>query len=738
MDISTEKPPPKPPHSNSLQHSELISPITNLANNFRSLSSSLDSTVKEETSLTPTRRMKLSFNSSDENLPLDDAAIDLNPAKSYSKSEQNEILNKIHSEDTKRFKQTGTTRRSLFTEKESKFNRLRRMNSCGNQLPRLDEKFIGRSKLSCQSRSKTVDETRKPLTIFESKHTNTPVHNNHKNYKNSSKSELETDRLFEIAIRSRSCSRHRSDSITPLRKHSSAKSNALEPDDISPPCSPLRLNTTRSNQNEEMDFFERFSDDGFMEEDDACNLSDLENELMDGHNPLIPMVQNAQYLQNGNAFSTNLNFQNLQTSNFQQNTQSTSTPTRCKPQSTKSIEISPLVAPLLARHRLNRTPKKFSTPNSMNKLLNGKINKKSTRRGLFQDSSKSFQNSKYQETIDNPQKNRQQSAVTPKSILKINSPSRARSKTPNKRKFTQISDSPVKRFASPDTPSKIRCRRRKLSYSRAKSVTYNVTAFNPNMMNSPSLTTSSSIGFKNYRCSTNPDEQEKVKLSLDRISSCENVYSGNHTVKKLDLETCPGNGKHPQLTYITGSTLANLMAKTANLLANIDNSATQNTEDVINQHSKFQILDCRYPYEYKGGHIKSALNIPTVDELFTRYFDPDTSSHGYPPNDTVLIFHCEFSSERAPKMMKKLREIDRKRHKYPDLKFPELYLLKDGYQEFYSKFSEFCDGSYVPMLDASYKQEFDNFRKLREKSKTWSDNENLTKIGTKRGKRRLF
>lgn len=757
MDISIENQiPPKPPHT-IMNNSDLISPMTNLANNFRSLSSSQNSTIKveleaEEESLTPVRGMKLSFNSSNENLnPMDlDAAIDLTAAKSYSKTEANQILEKVHTNDTKRF-ETANFRRTLFTEKETKFNKLRRMNSCGNQVPRLDEKYIGRTENTnsltsskLKFRSKTIDETGKNKNKFMRKTTNTPSSRN----LNSSKSELDTDRLFEIAIRSRSCSRHRSDSITPLRKHSSAKSNALHPDDVSPPCSPLRLNTTRSNNEEIEDFFERFSDDGFMEENED-NLSDLENELMGEpvHNFRIGQnLQNGQNLRNEPVFQ----LPDIQ----ENNTQISSTPTRLQlfnPQPSESIEISPLVAPLLARNRQGRTPTKFSTPNSMNKLMNGKINKKSTRRGLFQEPTKSLSTKSLQ-----PQHNNFQSIkpITPKSILR--SP---RSRTPNKkRKFTQITESPlktsdslrspltspvkkrlqgsspVKRFASPDTPSKIRCRRRKLSYSRAKSVTYNVTALrqiNPNCVNvnnSPGLRVFSSIGSKNYRCSTDQAEQEKVKLSLDRIASCENnVYSGNHTVKKLDLETVAGNGKHPQLTCITGSTLANLMTKTKN------------------QSKQFKILDCRYPYEYKGGHIKTAENISNEIDLFNRFFDPETASSETPnqfplDNNTVLIFHCEFSSERAPKMMKKLREIDRKRHKYPDLKFPELYLLKDGYKEFYESFSEFCDGGYVPMLDSSYKQEFDNFRKMREKSKTWSDG--LALGGTiktgKRGKRRLF
>ena len=57
MDISIEKPPPKPPHNN-LEKKNIpeASPMTDLANNFRSLSSST-STIKVEND-TPSR-MKL-------------------------------------------------------------------------------------------------------------------------------------------------------------------------------------------------------------------------------------------------------------------------------------------------------------------------------------------------------------------------------------------------------------------------------------------------------------------------------------------------------------------------------------------------------------------------------------------------------------------------------------------------------------------------------------------------------
>ena len=54
----------------------------------------------------------------------------------------------------------------------------------------------------------------------------------------------------------------------------------------------------------------------------------------------------------------------------------------------------------------------------------------------------------------------------------------------------------------------------------------------------------------------------------------------------------------------------------------------------------------------------------------------------------VLIFHCEFSSERGPKMSRFLREQDRELNKdhYPRLNYPEIYVLEGGYKAFYEKY----------------------------------------------------
>lgn len=56
------------------------------------------------------------------------------------------------------------------------------------------------------------------------------------------------------------------------------------------------------------------------------------------------------------------------------------------------------------------------------------------------------------------------------------------------------------------------------------------------------------------------------------------------------------------------------------------------------------IVDCRFEYEYEGGHIEGAINVNSKEELAKQLFEPATSSR------TLLIFHCEYSAHRAPLM----------------------------------------------------------------------------------------
>lgn len=49
----------------------------------------------------------------------------------------------------------------------------------------------------------------------------------------------------------------------------------------------------------------------------------------------------------------------------------------------------------------------------------------------------------------------------------------------------------------------------------------------------------------------------------------------------------------------------------------------------------------------------------------------------------ILIFHCEFSAQRAPTMYDNFRRADRLSNQYPHLHYPEMYILEKGYCNFH-------------------------------------------------------
>jgi M-phase inducer tyrosine phosphatase len=56
------------------------------------------------------------------------------------------------------------------------------------------------------------------------------------------------------------------------------------------------------------------------------------------------------------------------------------------------------------------------------------------------------------------------------------------------------------------------------------------------------------------------------------------------------------------------------------------------------------VIDCRFEYEYNGGHIEGALNFCDKEKLAERLFQAPSS------DNTLLILHCEYSAHRAPLM----------------------------------------------------------------------------------------
>ncbi|VDO27253.1 unnamed protein product [Onchocerca flexuosa] len=62
---------------------------------------------------------------------------------------------------------------------------------------------------------------------------------------------------------------------------------------------------------------------------------------------------------------------------------------------------------------------------------------------------------------------------------------------------------------------------------------------------------------------------------------------------------------------------------------------------------KYVLIDCRYPYEYEGGHIKGALNIYDPAILENTFF-PECPITFEIINKKIPIFYCEYSSARGP------------------------------------------------------------------------------------------
>lgn len=118
------------------------------------------------------------------------------------------------------------------------------------------------------------------------------------------------------------------------------------------------------------------------------------------------------------------------------------------------------------------------------------------------------------------------------------------------------------------------------------------------------------------------------------------------------------------------------------------------------QYSRIRVIDCRFEYEYNGGHIIAAENFNDKDQLAAQLFD------GSMPADTLIIFHCEYSVHRAPLSAKFIRNHDRKVNaaNYPNLTHQEMYILDGGYKNFYEKYPEKCMGEYIEMSDERHEQ----------------------------------
>lgn len=95
-------------------------------------------------------------------------------------------------------------------------------------------------------------------------------------------------------------------------------------------------------------------------------------------------------------------------------------------------------------------------------------------------------------------------------------------------------------------------------------------------------------------------------------------------------------GRHSDLKSISAHTMAKLLRG-----------------DYFEAVASFKVVDCRYPYEFEGGHIRGAQNLYTQEQILTELVNSKTDTPKLvsdEPKRNIIVFHCEFSSERGPKL----------------------------------------------------------------------------------------
>jgi len=117
------------------------------------------------------------------------------------------------------------------------------------------------------------------------------------------------------------------------------------------------------------------------------------------------------------------------------------------------------------------------------------------------------------------------------------------------------------------------------------------------------------------------------------------------------------------------------------------------------QFTHKMVIDCRFEYEYEGGHINGAINYNDKELLAEHLFRTPMEGR------TLIIFHCEYSAHRAPIMARHIRAEDRNINAefYPRLTYPEIYILDGGYSTFFQEHRDRCyPQAYVEMNDAEH------------------------------------
>lgn len=173
------------------------------------------------------------------------------------------------------------------------------------------------------------------------------------------------------------------------------------------------------------------------------------------------------------------------------------------------------------------------------------------------------------------------------------------------------------------------------------------------------------------------------ELDLNRAHALDNESTFEDGPQCLAYESRLSSSGMPH--YYNDSTDDNLPRIGVETLVEILDGAFKNS------YGSVHVVDCRFEYEYEGGHIGEAINMNSRSSL-EQEFIHKKEFYCREKSPPLIVFHCEFSSYRGPIMASHLRNCDRMLNydNYPKLFYPDILIVEGGYKSFFEKYSHRC------------------------------------------------
>jgi len=209
-----------------------------------------------------------------------------------------------------------------------------------------------------------------------------------------------------------------------------------------------------------------------------------------------------------------------------------------------------------------------------------------------------------------------------------------------------------------------------------------------------------------FLMSSNSDEEFSLKIRTpsrraSQLSRRNHPYNLSHRSQTPCLTSPGASFIRPKSKLPVESNLDGLNSISCKTLAELVRG------EMRDQYDKIIVADCRFDYEYKGGHIIGAIHCESPEQLNKMLFEiPPAKEQS---ERICVVFHCEFSVNRGPTACHYLRKRDREIHGFllfPQLHYPELYIMNGGYRQFWSQFPELCEPrNYIKMEDEQFSAE---------------------------------